>query len=179
MASPTTAAAGTAHTSLRSIAAGDSVMVCKSIERSGFINVEIGFIQAVTRTSSPLVTPPSRPPALLVGRMMPGSVPEPIAAPGRISSWTREPGRSPTLAPSPMPDGLDGLNRHHGLRDSAVELAVPLDVTAEAGWHAMRDDLEGASHCVAGLTGLIHSAPHRMPPPSHQHIAHRHRRQGL
>src|SRR6266545_2307120 len=71
MASPTTAAAGTAQTSLRSTAAGLSVIVVRSTERSGFISVEIGFMYAVRRRSSPLVTPPSRPPALLVGRRTP------------------------------------------------------------------------------------------------------------
>src|SRR5204863_10006318 len=71
IASPTTAAAGTAQTSLRSMAAGASVIVDRSTERSGFISVEIGFMYAMTRTSSPLVTPPSRPPALLVGRATP------------------------------------------------------------------------------------------------------------
>ena len=40
------------------------------------MSVEIGFIQAVTRTSSPLVTPPSSPPARLVGLDNPGSVPD-------------------------------------------------------------------------------------------------------
>src|SRR5207248_5906137 len=44
MASPTTAAAGTAQTSLRSIVAGLSVMFDRSTERSGFISVEIGFM---------------------------------------------------------------------------------------------------------------------------------------
>src|SRR5262245_45883463 len=44
MASPTTAAAGTAQTSLRSTVAGLSVIVLKSTERSGFISVEIGFM---------------------------------------------------------------------------------------------------------------------------------------
>ena len=76
MASPTTAAAGTAQTSLRSMAAAAPSSVVMSIERSGFIKVEIGFIQAVTRTSSPLVTPPSRPPALFVGLRTQGIVPE-------------------------------------------------------------------------------------------------------
>src|SRR5215204_6125214 len=68
IASPTTAAAGTAQTSLRSMAAAASSMVTRSTERRGFIKVEMGFIQAETRRSSPLVTPPSSPPALLVGR---------------------------------------------------------------------------------------------------------------
>src|SRR5690606_23391635 len=60
IASPTTDAAGTAHVSLRSMAAGESARVVRSIDRSGFISVEMGFIQPLTRTPSPLVTPPSR-----------------------------------------------------------------------------------------------------------------------
>ena len=44
MASPTTAAAGTAQTSLRSIAAGLSAIVVRSTDRSGFISVAIGFM---------------------------------------------------------------------------------------------------------------------------------------
>src|SRR4030095_942788 len=92
-ASPTTAAAGTAQTSLRSIVAGDAPIVLRSTEPSGFINVEIGFIHAVTRTSSPLVTPPSTPPARFVGRLSEGTVPLDEPAAGTISSWTCEPGR--------------------------------------------------------------------------------------
>ena len=88
MASPTTAAAGTAHTSLRSIVAGSSFIVAVLTDRNGFINVEMGFIQADTRTSSPLVMPPSRPPARFVGLESVGRVP--LGAPDarRISSWT-------------------------------------------------------------------------------------------
>ena len=44
IASATTAAAGTAQTSLRSIAAGDSMPVARSTERSGCISVAIGFM---------------------------------------------------------------------------------------------------------------------------------------
>src|SRR4029077_14844079 len=44
MASPTTAAAGTAQTSLRSMVAGLSAIVVRSTERSGFISVEMGFM---------------------------------------------------------------------------------------------------------------------------------------
>ena len=109
IASPTTAAAGTAQTSLRSMAAGLSVIVAKSTDRSGFINVEIGFIYAMTRKSSPLVTPPSRPPALLVGRATPTGASPRMFRPGRagrISSWTREPGTSATAGPRPMPTAL-------------------------------------------------------------------------
>ena len=65
----------------------------------------IGFIQAVTRTSSPLVTPPSRPPALFVGRRTHGIVPEGDDPAGTISSCTCDPGRWPTSGPRPMPIG--------------------------------------------------------------------------
>ena len=44
IASPTTAAAVTAHTSLRSIAAGDSSSVVRSTDRNGFISVAMGFM---------------------------------------------------------------------------------------------------------------------------------------
>ena len=44
IASATTAAAGTAQTSLRSTAAGLSVIVARSTDRSGFISVAIGFM---------------------------------------------------------------------------------------------------------------------------------------
>ena len=38
--------------------------------------------------------------------------------------------------PRPMPTRLDGGNRHQRLRETAVELAIPLHVAAEAGRHA-------------------------------------------
>ena len=101
MASPTTAAAGTAHTSLRSIAAGDSVIVARSTDRSGFMSVEIGFMKPITRTSSPFVTPPSSPPALLVGRTG-----IPPSWDGRISSCTRDPRRTAASGPMPIPTAL-------------------------------------------------------------------------
>jgi hypothetical protein len=44
MASATTAAAGTAQTSLRSILAGLSVIVLRSTERYGFMSVAMGFM---------------------------------------------------------------------------------------------------------------------------------------
>ena len=44
---------------------------------------------------------------------------------------------------------LDRRNRHQRLREPAVELAVPLDVAAEADGHAGGDDLEAAAHRVS------------------------------
>src|SRR2546428_425919 len=125
IASPTTAAAGTAQTSLRSTVAGLSVIVARSTERSGFISVEIGFMYAVTRRSSPLVTPPSRPPALLVGRLIGIGSSRPRSVSGRISSCTREPGTSATPGPRPMPTPLMAGNHHHARARPAVTLRFP------------------------------------------------------
>ncbi len=119
----TTAAAGTAQTSLRSIAAGASAIVVRSTDRSGFIRVEIGFMNPVTRTSWPLVTPPSSPPALLVGRT--GASP---ASGGRISSCTRDPGRTAPSGPMPMPTALIAWIAEQGLAQSSIQLSVPLHV---------------------------------------------------
>ena len=105
IASPTTAAAGTAQTSLRSIAAGASAIVVRSTERSGFISVEIGFMYAETRRSSPLVTPPSRPPALLVGPRDAGDMRRPTG-PARSRRARASRGGSPTSGPRPMPTAL-------------------------------------------------------------------------
>ena len=137
IASPTTAAAGTAQTSLRSIAAGDSVMVVRSTERSGFISVEIGFMQAVTRMSSPLVTPPSRPPALFVGRATPWhACRTPASSADDLVVDARARAAAPTGGAEADADGLDRGNGHQGLGEPAVELAIPLHVAAEAGRHA-------------------------------------------
>ena len=56
--------------------------------------VEIGFIAARTRSGSPLVMPPSRPPARLVERSTP-------SGPGFISSWAALPRRRAVSNPSP------------------------------------------------------------------------------
>src|SRR4029077_172199 len=73
MASPTTPAAGTAQTSLRSTTASTDSRVSRSTERRGFRRVEIGFMAARTTTGWPLVTPPSSPPALFDPRWKPPS----------------------------------------------------------------------------------------------------------
>ena len=143
MASPTTAAAGTAQTSLRSIAADASPIVVRSTERSGFISVEIGFIHAETRRSSPLVTPPSRPPALLRRTRHAGD-----AVPARrrqnlvVDPRSRARRRFGTETDA---DGLDRGDRHQRLGQAAVQLPVPLHVAAEADGHAGGDHFERAA----------------------------------
>ena len=60
------------------------------------------------------------------------------------------------------PDGLDRGNGHQGLRQSPVELAVPLHVAAEADRHARHHHLEVASERVTrdacSVDGLDHRA---------------------
>jgi hypothetical protein len=98
IASATTAAAGTAHTSDRWLIAVAASPVVMSTVWSARFRLEIGFIAALTRSGSPLVMPPSRPPARSVTRFTPSGV-------GMISSWAREPrerawvNASPTSTP--------------------------------------------------------------------------------
>ena len=65
----------------------------------------MGFMKPETLRSSPLVTPPSRPPALLVGRETPIGGLVRLGA-GRISSCILEPGTVAAFGPIPMPTPL-------------------------------------------------------------------------
>src|SRR5947207_837371 len=91
IASAMTPMAGTAVTSDRSDCACAGPPVFRSTVRSGAISVEIGFIATRATRGSPVVMPPSVPPARLVAR----------ARPGRISSCTSEPLRRAASKPSP------------------------------------------------------------------------------
>ena len=71
IASATTPAAGTAVTSLRWLIALAGSPVATSIVSSARGTVEIGFIAARTRSTSPVDMPPSMPPARLVRRCTP------------------------------------------------------------------------------------------------------------
>src|SRR5204863_9240485 len=63
-------------------------------------------------------------------------------------------------------DGLDRGNRHQRLCQAAVELAIPVDVAAEARGNAVRDDLEAAAHRVAGVAGAIDLRDHLLLDPA-------------
>src|SRR5204863_858683 len=93
IASAMTPIAGTAVTSERSDWAWAGAPVFRSTVLSGDISVEIGFIATRSTSGSPVVMPPSVPPARLVAR----------ASPGRISSCTSEPLRRAASKPSPSP----------------------------------------------------------------------------
>src|SRR5206468_1735052 len=81
--------------SLRSTTASTASLVARSTDLRGVRSVESGFMAARTITGWPLVTPPSRPPALLLERR------KPLSASKRISSWTAEPGRRAASKPRP------------------------------------------------------------------------------
>src|SRR5205814_4906699 len=91
IASAMTPIAGTAVTSERSDWAWAGAPVFRSTVLSGDIRVEIGFIATRSTSGSPVVIPPSVPPARFVAR----------ARPGRISSCTSEPLRRAASKPSP------------------------------------------------------------------------------
>src|SRR5690606_2853931 len=95
--SSTTPALGTAHTSERWwIATAGSPVVTSTVDRARG-TVEIGFIATRTRNGSPLVMPPSSPPARLLRRVTPFG---PVSA--SISSWASLPHRSAVVKPSPI-----------------------------------------------------------------------------
>ena len=94
MASATTPAAGTAVTSLRWLMALAASPVATSTVASARGTVEIGFIATRTRSGSPVLMPPSTPPARLVRRRIPPS-------PASISSWACDPRRRAVAKPSP------------------------------------------------------------------------------
>ena len=95
IASATTAAAGTAHTSERwLIAVAGSPVVTSTVARARFSD-EMGFMAAFTRSGSPVVMPPSRPPARSVIRRTPVAV-------GTISSCASEPRERACCQPSPI-----------------------------------------------------------------------------
>ena len=114
---------------------------------------------ARTTTGWPLVTPPSRPPALLERAVKPAS---------RRRGSRRGPrsrAAAPPRSPCPISHALDRLDRAERPREPAVEPPVPLHVGAEADRAAQGDDLEDAAQRVAGrlgrVDGLDHGAPRR------------------
>ncbi len=119
------AAAGTAHTSERWWIATASSPVAMSIVDNARGTVEIGFIAARTRRASPLVIPPSRPPARLVERRMP-------SGPGRISSCAALPRRRAVSKAVADLDALDRLDAHQGGGQLRVETIGAADERAEA-----------------------------------------------
>ena len=133
MASPTTAAAVTAQTSLRSMAAGDSAQRGQ-IDRPERLHQRGDWLH-VTRDAKLLAVGDAAFEAA-------GVVRQPRDADGRMPG-RRFAGRHDLVVDArawkrrdvgPLADAnrLDRVNRHDGLREPPVELSVPLDVAAEA-----------------------------------------------
>jgi hypothetical protein len=59
-------------------------------------------------------------------------------------------------------DRLDRRDRHERLGQTAIQLAIPVDIAAEARRHAMHEDFEAAAHRIAGLAGAIDLRDHRL-----------------
>ena len=116
---------------------------------------------ALTRMSSPLVTPPSSPPAWLVGRVRAPVGAAGVARPRRQDLVVHLRARAPGgLRAEADADRLDRRDRHQRLREPAVEPAVPLGEAAEAGRHAVGHDLEDAAQRVAGVAGRVDGRDH-------------------
>src|SRR5215472_2546689 len=131
MASATTPAAGTAVTSLRWLIALAGSPVRTSTVASARGTVEIGFIAARSRMGSPVLMPPSIPPA----RCRPEAVAD--------------------------LDSLDGLDAHQRAGQPAIQAPVPMDVAAKAGRQPVRDDLDDAAERVAVAVRRIDLGLHR------------------
>ena len=158
-----TPSAGTAVTSDRSLWALAGSPVARSTVGSGDISVEIGFIATRTTTGSPVVIPPSSPPALLVGRRNPprGSPRSAAALPARPPRYRivhLRPGPPRRLDAHPDLHRLYRRDRHQQAGQPAVELPVPAHVAAEPDDDPAGDDLDLAAQRVAGLLGLVDPA---------------------
>ena len=55
---------------------------------------------------------------------------------------------------------FDGVNAHDGLRQTAIELSVPLHIGPESRWQARRNHLECAAERVSGVLGGVDGRNH-------------------
>ena len=116
---------------------------------------EIGFIAARTRSTSPVVMPPSVPPARSV-----------LAVDARrrastSSSWAADPRRRGGAEAVADLDALDRLDAHERRGEAGVDAAVPVHVGAEPGRQPVHDDLDDAAEGVAGAVRVVDLGDHR------------------
>ena len=103
--------------------------------RSGDISVEMGFIATRTTRGSPVVMPPSVPPARLVARLRPG----------RISSCTSDPLRRAASNPRPI----------------STPFTAGIDITARA---SRPSSLRSHETCEPRPTGTPNATTSTTPP---------------
>src|ERR1700709_1494804 len=116
--------------------------------------VEMGFIAARTRSTSPLVMPPSMPPARSVrreSRCPSTSIPS-WATPPRARGGPRA-GGAGGLQAVPALHGLHRLDAHQRAGQPGVQPPVPVHRAAQARGQAVDDDLDDAAEGVAGPAG--------------------------
>ena len=151
----TTLAAEIALMSDRSQPASLGSPVRRSTLASGLPSVLIGFITPRTTTGWPFVIPPSKPPALFVGR----SNRRPFAAGvDRVVDLRTRPAGG--LEAQADLDALERLDREHRLPDPAVEPAVDRHAAAEPDRAAEDVALDHAAGRVLGHLLLPDELPH-------------------
>ena len=127
--------------------------VATSTVRSARGTVEIGFIATRTRTGSPLVMPPSMPPARLVSRR------DRVAGHHLVVRRAAPPARG--AEPVADLDALHGLDAHQRTGQPGVEPPVGLHVGAEPDRQPVRDHLDHAAEGVAVVLGRVDLGDHR------------------
>ena len=123
---------GTAQTSERWLIATAASPVAVSTVCSARGTVEIGFIAARTRSTSPVVMPPSVPPERPVTRRIAPSVADDLVVRLRAA----QPGQFEAVADL---DALDRLDAHQCRGQPRVEPPVALHVAAQPGRQPVRD----------------------------------------
>ena len=151
IASATIPAAGTAQTSERWWCATASSPVATSTVRSARGTVAIGFIAARTRSTSPVVMPPSVPPE------------RPDVAgcrrrSGTISSWACEPGVAASSKPSPTSTPLIAWMPISAPASRESRRRSQCTCEPRPGRQAVHDDLDHAAERVAVLVRLVDRA---------------------
>ena len=116
-----------------------------------------GFIAARTTSSSPVVMPPSVPPASVLSRRY--AVGLGVPADRVVGGAAAPPG---DLEPVADLDALDRLDAHHRLGQQRVELAIPVHVAAETDRYAEAEHLDHAAERVAVLGGGLDLGDHRL-----------------
>ena len=118
----------------------------------------MGFMAPRTRRGSPVVTPPSRPPARFESRPKP-----PVRGAPAPERWHRGPGIQDSKAPrKAVPDlhPLHSLNRKDRLPQPAIQLSVPGHMAPQTHGNPPGHDLEDSPKGIPLLLGPVDGLHH-------------------